>query len=183
VEFRQLDAQVANLGEASVDAIYSRFGVMFFSDPIEAFANLRGALKPGGRLAFVCWRPIEENPWMAEPMKAAQPLLPPRAPTDPAAPGPYAFADAGRVRGILERAGFAAIEISRFDAHIGGGTLDETLELSLRVGPLGLALREQPELTPKVTGAVREALSAYLTKDGVLMPASVWIVQGVSPGR
>ncbi|MEI8298399.1 MAG: class I SAM-dependent methyltransferase [Pseudomonadota bacterium] len=183
VEFLELDAQIGDLGHASFDAIYSRFGVMFFSDPVAAFTRLHAALKPGGRLAFVCWRPIEENPWIAEPMNAARPFLPPRQPMDPTAPGPFAFADAGRVRGILEQAGFEAIDIARFDVPIGGGTLEETLELSLRLGPLGLALREQPELASQVAAAVRAALSAYVTADGVLMAAAVWIVHGIRPTR
>ena len=105
-DFLQADAQTADLGEAGFDAVFSRFGVMFFNDPAAAFANIRRALKPGGRLAFVCWRPMAENPWMRVPMEAALPLLPPQPPADPTAPGPFAFADSERVRGILDRSWF-----------------------------------------------------------------------------
>jgi ubiquinone/menaquinone biosynthesis C-methylase UbiE len=70
-DFRQVDAQTGDLGEGVFDAVFSRFGVMFFSDPVAAFTNLRKALKPGGRLAFVCWRPFQENLWMRAPMEAA----------------------------------------------------------------------------------------------------------------
>lgn len=180
VEFRQADAQVADLGRASFDGVFSRFGVMFFGDPVEAFCNVRRALKPGGRLAFVCWRPLDANAWMAEPLSAARAYLPPAQPTDPTAPGPFAFADATRVQGILGQAGFNAITVSRFDADIGGGTLDEALDLALRIGPLGAAIREAPELMPQVAGPVREVLSRYETPHGVLMPASVWIVTAVA---
>lgn len=76
VEFRQADAQGAHLGRSSFDAAYSRFGVMFFSDPVAAFINIRNALKPDGRLGFVCWRPLEANRWMFEPLQAARPFLP-----------------------------------------------------------------------------------------------------------
>ena len=149
---------------------------MFFGDPARAFANIRCSLKPGGRIAFVCWRPLPLNPWMLVPMDAARPLLPPQPPPDPTAPGPFAFADAERVRAILVAAGFSAVAITPFDTRIGSGDIDETMARALRVGPLGAALREDPDLAPAVTGVVREALGAYVTEAGVTMPAAVWIV-------
>ena len=179
-DFREADAQSADLGRSAFDTAYSRFGVMFFGDPAAAFSNIRKAMRPGGRLAFVCWRPLAENPWMRLPLEAAQRHLPPPAPFDPDAPGPFAFADPERVRRILDNAGFRNFAIDPFDARIGGGTVDETLELSFRVGPLGAALREHPHCVEAVTDAVRRVLSAHLTPHGVLMPAAVWIVQAVA---
>jgi len=175
-EFRQLDAQSGDLGRGVFDAAFSRFGVMFFSDPAAAFANIGAALKPRGRLGFVCWRPLEDNPWMHEPYEAARPALAPAAPTDPLAPGPFAFADPKRVRKILREAGFASVTIEPFDARIGGADVKETLKLALRVGPLGSALREHPELEERVLERVRDVLTRHATPDGVLMPAAVWIV-------
>ncbi len=174
--FLQLDAQTADLGQGVYDAIFSRFGVMFFSDPTAAFANLRRALKPHGRLAFVCWRPFQENLWMSAPMEAAAPFLPPSTPVDPLAPGPFAFASADRVRTILSDAGFAEITLHAFNTSIGGSSLDQTVDLAFRVGPLGAALREKPDLAPAVAEAVKAAVSGYETPSGVLMPAAVWIV-------
>ena len=176
-DFRQVDAQSGKLGEGAFDAVFSRFGVMFFSDPVAAFSNLRKALKPDGRMAFVCWRPFQENLWMRAPMEAAQPFLPPSPPMDPTAPGPFAFADADRVRKVLADAGFSDVTLHAFNASIGGSSLDQTVDLAFRVGPLGAILREQPELAPTVAGAVRSALAPYETPSGVLMPAAVWIVQ------
>ncbi len=176
VEFLQSDAQTADLGEGVFDAVFSRFGVMFFSEPPAAFANLRKALKPGGRLAFVCWRPYLENLWMRAPMEAAQPFLPPVQPTDPTAPGPFAFAEPQRVASILRTAGFEDVSIAPFDAMIGGGSIEDTVDLTFRVGPLGSALREAPDLVPAVREAVMACLSEYATSQGVLMPAAVWIV-------
>lgn len=176
-DFRQVDAQSGELGEGSFDAVFSRFGVMFFSDPIAAFSNLRKALKPEGRLTFVCWRLFQENLWMRAPMEAAQPFLPPTQPIDPMSPGPFAFADADRVRSVLADAGFSEVTLHAFNTSIGGSNLEQTVDLAFRVGPLGSALREQPNLAPTVTGAVRSALAAYETPSGVLMPAAVWIVQ------
>jgi SAM-dependent methyltransferase len=176
-EIREVDAQTGDLGEAVFDAAFSRFGVMFFSDPIAAFANIRRALKPHGRLSFVCWRALQENPWMLAPMDAARPLLPPTPPADPLAPGPFAFADADRVRSILQAAGFGSVQIKPFDAQIGSGDIDSTLALTLKIGPLGSILRENPQYKEVVSGAVREVLTRYATPTGVWLPAAVWIVR------
>jgi SAM-dependent methyltransferase len=176
VAFRKLDAQTGDLGHGFFDAAFSRFGVMFFSDPVAAFANIRASLKPDGRLAFVCWRPLDENPWMQAPLQAALPLLPPVAPPDPTAPGPFAFADPNRVRSILADSGYGSVTINPFDADIGGGDLEQTLKLALGVGPPGRALREHPELADNVVDSVRNVLSNYLTSTGVRMPGAVWIV-------
>ena len=125
VTFKQLDAQSDDLGDGCFDAAFSRFGVMFFSDPVVAFANIRRSLNPSGRLVFVCWRPLNQNPWMREPLDAALPLLPPIAPFDPMAPGPFAFADAGRVQSILDEARFGSVKVGPFDAAIGGANLEQ----------------------------------------------------------
>ncbi|GAC1480357.1 MAG: methyltransferase domain-containing protein [Steroidobacteraceae bacterium] len=175
-EFRKVDAQSGDLGRAVFDAAFSRFGVMFFSDPIAAFSNVRQALKPHGRLGFVCWRPLQENIWMLVPLNAALPLLPPPIPADPLAPGPFAFADAARVRSILHSAGFGSVSIQPFDLLIGSGDIEKTLALTFKVGPLGAALRENPQQKDKVAEAVRGALTRYATPSGVLMPAAVWVV-------
>jgi SAM-dependent methyltransferase len=183
VEYLQLDAQVADLGRGTFDAGYSRFGVMFFADPVAAFANVRRALRSGGRLSFVCWRVLAANPWMLEPLEAARPFLPPLAPPDPSAPGPFALANSDRVRAILSDAGFADIEIRAYDTEIGGGDLDETLQLTLRVGPLGAALRDNPSCKDGLADPVRAVLARYVTSRGVMMPASVWIVSARNADR
>ncbi|MDF2901645.1 MAG: SAM-dependent methyltransferase, partial [Phenylobacterium sp.] len=97
VSFIEADAQTHAFQNGGFDLAISRFGVMFFDDPTAAFRNIGAALRPGGRLSFVCWRPMLENAWMATPLFAAMPLLPPLPPPDPAAPGPFAFADPERV--------------------------------------------------------------------------------------
>ena len=175
--FVEIDAQTGDLGEGVFDGAFSRFGVMFFADPAAAFANIGRALKPRGRLTFVCWRPFAENLWMRAPAEAAASLLPAMTPPDPNAPGPYAFSDPVKVWDILAAAGFQAIEIRLFDAVIGGGTLEEATALALRVGPLGVAMREHPHLAAPVAKAVRAALAPHETPRGVLMPAAVWIVR------
>src|SRR5438309_1620679 len=104
VRFENADAQTHRLSPGAFDVVYSRFGVMFFADPVAAFTNLRAALRPGGRLAFVCWRSLAENPLFTAPMAAAAKHLPPLPPPHPNAPDPFAFADRARVAQILETA-------------------------------------------------------------------------------
>lgn len=174
--FIEADAQVHPFAPGSFDAAFSRFGVMFFADPPAAFANIRKGLKPGGRLAFVCWRAPDQNPFMTLPMAAAADLLPPSPPPTPGAPGPFAFADPERVRGILTDAGFQDIAIAPHDEKIGSGDLDQTLEVSLRVGPLGAMLRENPDKRDAVIGAVRAALAEHEGPDGVKIASATWIV-------
>src|SRR5207237_5529173 len=109
VDFVQADATVYPFDPASFDLLVSRFGVMFFADPVASFANMRKALRPSGRLAFACWREPRENPWMMAPLQAVYkhtPRLPQPGPEDP---GPFAFASEARVHRILSQAGFAAI--------------------------------------------------------------------------
>ena len=183
VRFVEADAQVRDFGEGAFDAIFSRFGVMFFADPTAAFANLRRALRAGGRLVFACWRTPGENPFMTGPAMAASALLPAPAgpPPDPTAPGPFAFADAERVRGILQGAGFEPVALEKLDLQLGGVSLQDALTLALRVGPLGARLRENPELAPRVRESVREVLAANLKDGQVWMPGAVWIVTAHRP--
>jgi SAM-dependent methyltransferase len=112
VRFVQADAQMFPFESASFDAAFSRFGVMFFADPAAAFINIRRSLKPNGRLAFVCWRALEENQLDIVPLTAASAHLPPQPVGDRDAPGPFALADPDRVHGILKGAGFEEIDIT-----------------------------------------------------------------------
>jgi SAM-dependent methyltransferase len=112
------DASSTELPEGAFDILFSRFGVMFFDDPTAAFAHLRRALKPGARVAFVCWRGMAENDWVRLPMGAIKGIVPPTAPPDPEAPGPFSFGDQGRVARILTAAGFTDVAIAPFDASI-----------------------------------------------------------------
>jgi SAM-dependent methyltransferase len=179
--FREADAQTAAL-PGGRDAVFSRFGVMFFADPEAAFANLRRSLRPGGRLAFVCWRPLPENLWIHLPAEAAAGLVPPAPPPEPGTPGPFAFADPDRVRRILAEAGFTGIEISPHDEAIGGLDLEGTVGMSVWRGPLGAILRERPDLAPVLHDRVRTAVSPWLRGDAVYMPSATWLVSARNPG-
>ena len=161
------------------DLVFSRFGIMFFADPVAAFANLRTALARNGRLVFACWRSFAQNRWAWEPMQAALPLLPPQEPANPLAPGPFAFADEARLNRVLEGAGFATIEIQSFDGSANmGATAKEAAAEALNIGPLA---RAATGLDENVRGAIRRAVEGayerYLTPSGVLAPAACWLVR------
>lgn len=177
LSFTEADAATYQFPE-KLDAVFSRFGVMFFTDPVAAFKNLASQLRPGGRLAFVCWRAPDENPIMTLPMQAAvQAGLPkPLPPDDPYAPGPFAFANKERTQGLLEKAGFKGVSLAPHDERIGGNDLEGALELALHVGPLGRLLREQPQLRDSVIDAVRDALRPFETGGKVMLPSATWIV-------
>lgn len=179
VSFIEDDAQTHAFQREAFDVIFSRFGVMFFDDPTAAFTNLRRATPPGGRLAFCCWRNPRENLWLSMPMQAAGHLLPPLPPSDPNAPGPFAFADRDRVASILADAGFDQVDIQPFDTTTGAESLDDSVFLSMRVGQLGSALRQigpDDELKRKVAEALRAGLQPYVQGGEVRMPAATWIV-------
>ena len=114
---------------------------------------------------------------MTAPFKAVEHLLPPLPPSDPLAPGPFAFSDPERVRRILAEAGFAEIAIRPYDAQVGGWSLEDGMVIAQRVGPLAGVLRENPDLRPKVQNVVAAELRRQMGADGkVRMDAAVWIV-------
>ena len=172
----EADAQAEDFGAAQWDALYSRFGVMFFADPPAAFSNLAAALKPGGRLAFVCWRPLKENPWMTAPLAAALKHVPPPEPGDPHAPGPFAFSDPERVRGVLVGAGFGDISFTRHDQAIGGNALDDALIVARKVGPAARLIADHPDKREDILASLRETLVAHDGPDGVWFDSATWIV-------
>jgi SAM-dependent methyltransferase len=179
--FENADAQTYPFASGSFDVLFSRFGVMFFVDPIAAFANLRAALRPGGRVVFICWQALPRNPWMFVPLSAALQHVPPPPPPTADAPGPFAFADAERVREILSRAGFTELgcESLQETLTIGDGNLDQAAGFLVQMGPTGHLLRAATaEVRSRVAGAVRDALSPFLTPTGVRLGAAAWIVTG-----
>ena len=180
VRFEIADAQTHRLEPGGFDALFSRFGVMFFTDPVAAFTNLRAALRPGGRLGFVCWQAMQHNPWLMEPLKvAAQHLVVPPPPA-PDAPGPFAFADPDRVRDIVSGAGFAAVAIDDRSAQLTLGPsadIEQVADFLMQMGPTATALREaDPEVQQRVASDMRAMLVPYQTADGVVMSAKAWIV-------
>jgi SAM-dependent methyltransferase len=181
VSFVEGDAASHPLDQGSFDLLYSRFGVMFFPDPAGAFLHLRGALRGHARLAFVCWRSLVENPWAAVPFDAVAGVLGRPEPPPPDAPGPFAFADPGRVRGILEGAGFRDVALTGFETTLvfgASGSLDDAILELARHGPASRLLVDRDEPTvSRAHAALRAALSPYVSGGGqVHLRGSAWVV-------
>lgn len=188
--FQVADASNAELPEGAFDILFSRFGVMFFDDPTGAFAHMRRALRPGGRVAFVCWRSAAENDWVCLPMGAIKGILPPSAPPDPEAPGPFSFGDRARVARILTAAGFTDVAIAPFDASVPFGeaetrdaAIDDAVNMVLEVGPLSRALADQPDdIRTRASVAVRTAFAVLPRERSVMINGAAWIVMARNPG-
>lgn len=180
VEFRLADAAEYPFRPARFDLIASRFGVMFFAEPVSAFANLRKALRPLGRLAFICWREPRLNPWLMAPLQAAYKHVPKLPDLGPEDPGPFSFASEERVHRILGQAGFSDVKMEAcelaLDISVGGG-LDAAVKSALQIGPASRALDGQPvEVIAAAENSIREALAPFARDQTVVLPASIWIV-------
>jgi SAM-dependent methyltransferase len=182
--FREGDASEAEL-PANTDLLFSRFGVMFFSQPTQALSHLRGSLRAGGRCVFVCWRAPRDNAWAMVPLSAARAAMGVTpAPADPNAPGPFAFADEQRLRAILSSAGFGAVDVQRFDAMLFlGATPRSAAEAAVQVGAVSRFVREVGvERLPIILEAVERALGPLAATDGhVSLSGSTWIVSVINP--
>jgi SAM-dependent methyltransferase len=180
VEFVEADATVYRFPPGRADLLYSRFGVMFFAEPALSFANMRTALRPGGRLLFACWREPQENPWMTLPLMEVYKHVASLPESGPDDPGPFSFAKAERVRGILDQAGFSAIAIEPIDLSIDlatGRGLDAAVASALQVGPASRALDGQPpELREDAAQSIRSALAPFRQGEAVPLAAAIWSV-------
>lgn len=180
------DAQVHAFPAEEADLIFSRFGVMFFGDPIQAFSNLRRATRSGGRLLMVCWQGAPQNPWFMLPMKCAVKRLGQPEPLDPLAPGPMAFKDIDRVTGILSEAGWASVKGDPVDVDlVPPQSLSEAAEFATTVGPATRLIRER-NASPEDVSAIRQdcanAFREHLSPSGLRIPAAVNIFSAVNDG-
>lgn len=179
------DAATHVFAPGSFDALVSRFGVMFFADPIEAFANLRGALRHGGRAVFACWRAAKLNAWQMIPLRAALRCVPRLPEIGPEDPGPFSFADETRVRRVLDRAGFADVEVTAIDLEIdlaAGQGFESAMATARSIGAASRAMEGQPEHERAAAiEAIRSALAPHQRGPSVLLGAAIWIVEAVNP--
>ena len=175
-EFIRANAQDHAFEAASLDRILSRFGVMFFGDPVAAFSNLRHASRDDASVRLVVWRSAAENPFMTAAERAAGPLLPNLPPRRPGAPGQFAFADPERVRGVLDQSGWTAIEIAPIDV-VCVFPEAELVGHFTSLGPVGMALQQSDALTrARVIEAVRPAFDAFVHGADVRFTAACWQV-------
>jgi SAM-dependent methyltransferase len=180
---------------ADHDLLVSRFGVMFFADPVASFRNLRHALKPGGRFAFLCWAKLDLNPWIGVPLAPLKEMFGPQPPADPTAPGPFAFADKERVAAIFTQAGFVdvsatlvegAVLLGRADATASGDqqarAVEDALELTMRTGPVAAFLRDADEgAKQEARRRLAAALLPFAVDGGVKLGGTCWLYTGSTP--
>ena len=169
VDFIECDAQRLALPERGLDCVFSRFGVMAFPDPVAAFSNFRRMMRPSGRLAFVCWRSLEENELDLLPLQAA-------GLEEWLDPTPFSFADSGYIRRTLKTAGFGRVTIQAHDEMVSSGDLDAMTMVLLSVGPLGKIIRENPNMRAAAESRVRAALAERGNQAAVALNAATWVV-------
>jgi len=180
--FEAVDVQAATFDQ-TFDYAFSRFGTMFFANPVAALRNIHGALAPGGRLVMVVWRKREDNPWMYVAEQVVKPLVEIPEETDEArcGPGPFSMANADTVSMQLQLAGFRDVSFLRSDLPIVlGRDLDEAIEFNLALGPAAEAVRlageEGDAMRPRLAELLRPALAQFETEGGVVAGSSVWVV-------
>lgn len=174
--FIRADVQVHPFEPASFDTIISRIGIMFFDNPVAAFASLRRAATDDGKLRCIAWRGPAENPFMITAERAAAPLLPNLPPRRADAPGQFAFADRDRVASILQNSGWADIDIQPADFECAMPE-KELLGYVTRLGPLGLVLEDADAPTrQQVIETVRAAFDRYVHGSKVRFTAACWTI-------
>jgi SAM-dependent methyltransferase len=175
-EFVLADAQVHTFEPASVDMIMSRFGVMFFSDPVQAFSNLRRAAREGAQLRLIAWRSAAENPFMTTAERAAAPLLPNMPPRRSDGPGQFALADRDGVHAMLHESGWIGIDIRPLDVACALPEQD-LFRYVTRLGPVGLILQDADEDTrARIGESIRSAYDPYMHGDQVRFTAACWMI-------
>ena len=175
------DASVHPFSPDSFELTFSRFGIMFFSDPVAAFESVRRAMKPGGRLTLAVFRPASAKLWPNAPLEAVRHLLPPIPTPGPEEPGPFSWADPARVHRILDGAGFSEVSLTPLDPVIqlaGPAGEAEAVDFVMAMGPL---MRVLPGLSAAEREDIRATLEVYFkahaTSQGVVLPAEIWVVR------
>ncbi|AYZ61876.1 class I SAM-dependent methyltransferase [Burkholderia multivorans] len=180
--FVRADAQTHAFASASFDLIVSRLGVMFFDDPVRAFANLRHAAADGARLCAIAWRSAADNPFMTTAERAAAPLLPGLPPRMPGAPGQFAFGDGERVAAMLDASGWTGIDLRPIDVRCVLPT-HALADYVSRLGPVGLALRDVDDATRvRVVETACAAFEPYVHGDELRFDAACWMIRAHKHG-
>ena len=169
------------------DLCFSRFGMMFFANPVAAMRNVRSALKPGGRLVFITWRAIDDNPWLGVPKNVVLKFLPPPGEAaQTCGPGPFSMASSSLVSAQLTAAGFTGIRFERSDGPVMvGANLEQAMQFQLALGPAGEIYREagaEAEIRrAEIEEALRTTLASYLQEGRVIMGSSSWTITAYNP--
>lgn len=178
VQFEQRDVQGDAL-QSDTTLAMSRFGVMFFEDPVAAFANIRSQMAADGRLCFACWKSPRENEWVSLPMSVVRKHIQDDTPPDPLAPGPFAFADDKRIASILEEAGWRDINIAPTDFDMAWGESPEAAAHGLiERGPLRRIFVGDPSITEETKQTIIKGIQDALppSEGGIFLKGAIWIV-------
>jgi len=180
------DAETQELAPASFDVMFSQFGLMFFRNPNSAFANFHTALMPGGRIAFVCWREPERNPWLVTPFEAVHHFKPEmEVPNPDALASPFSFASKKKVEALLHDTGFIDVQLESFEtkAMMGVGSLEECVGYITKfVSSVAAVLRDRSEAdSVEVIDTLHTALAPYHSGSNIELGASAWIVSARRP--
>ncbi len=172
------DAAACTLG-TTFDAMISRYGLMFFEDPLTALGRLRSQLSPMGRTAFVAWRALAENQWLELPLAAVCQALRSPPPRPASGPSPFAFADAQQVCDLLKRAGFADVKFEAVHAPVRmseSGLAEGVRFVELHAGPVGRVLAEADETArARALEALGRALAPYVREQVLELNGSAWL--------
>lgn len=176
--FEHADVQVHPFAAAEFDLALSRFGVMFFEDPVTAFSNLASALRPRGRFTFLCWQDRDRNEWVTVPVRAALTVVPPPEPLPDGAPGPFSLAKPERIRQVLEDAGFDNIALGEVaePLYLGDDAADAT-DFWQGTGIARLLLDDVDAATERqAIDAVHDALRSHERPEGIRLGSAAWLV-------
>jgi len=180
INFECADAESHHFNSKVFDVVYSRFGVMFFKDPVAAFKNIRKVLMPDGRMIFICWQSIKSNQWVSLPLEITEKYVYVPQPDDPEAPGGFSFGDVNRVQYILDEAGFADIQIKPFITKFNlGHDLDIAISFLFHIGPASSVTGDpgiESATKKDISDDLRNSLLLYKTLQGVELDAATWIV-------
>lgn len=188
VSFMRGDAEVA-LPEGEFDFVFSRFGTMFFANPVAGLRNMRRALRPGGRMVHIVWRAPADNPWLSMAKDVVLRFLPP--PGEDArtcGPGPFSMSNEETVRKMMEIAGYADIAFERVDAPVRvGDDVHDAIAFQLAIGPAGEVFREAGDLAeakrPEIEAALADAIDRQVRDaEGIVMDSSSWVISARNPG-
>ncbi|MBV1930673.1 MAG: methyltransferase domain-containing protein [Porticoccaceae bacterium] len=180
ISFECADAQTSALPENHYDFVFSRFGVMFFDDPVTAFKNIYRSLKPGGRLVFMCWAGRDDNAWVRLPLEVVAnyisvPALPPSG-----TPGPFSLSDETRVKSILNEAGFCDVAVEPFQTpFVLGADVDEAVSYLMELSPTGGAIRladPDGDVRASIADELAALLDSHNSESGITMDASGLLV-------
>ncbi len=182
INFIEADVGATDIPGSPFDAAFSRFGVMFFENPVAAFTRIRESLRPGGRIAFICWRGFDENLWTSGPVLALTPMLPaPLPPPDETLPGPMFFADPSKPRTVLGDAGWREVTVEAWDGQLLiGATAEDAAAYLLKIGPSARAIAEHKLDPAKAEQFIVEELARSQGPEGVSLAAACWIVRAIA---